>query len=112
MSVDLNKLLKLNALDAFAAKADAKIQAVEAKTDAAFKGVKVVNGNQIEFFTTSDTTTTAAFTIDLAAEMVVDATKTGFVDNFDFANGNYIGATNPNLDDKAVLDHKLQLYQR
>ena len=103
MSVDMSKLLKLNALDAFAAKADAKIQAVEAKTDAAFKGVKVVNGNQIEFFTTSDTTTTAAFTVDLAAEMVVDATKTGFEDNFAFDSDTYVGATNPNLDGKAVF---------
>ena len=103
MSVDMSKLLKLNALDSFAAKADAKIKAVEAKTDAAFKGVKVVNGNQIEFFTTSDTTTTAAFTIDLAAELVVDATKTGFVDDFAFDSDTYVGATNPNLDGKAVL---------
>lgn len=103
MSVDMSKLLKLNALDSFAAKADAKIKAVEAKTDAAFKGVKVVNGNQIEFFTTSDTTTTAAFTIDLAAEMVVDATKTSFVDDFAFDSDTYVGATNPNLEGKSVL---------
>ncbi len=103
MSVDMNKLLKLNALDAFASKADTKIQAVEAKADDAIKGAKVVNGNQLSFYTTSDTTTTAAFTLDLAAEMVVDATKTGFVDNFEFDSDTYVGATNPNLEGKPVL---------
>ena len=101
--MDMNKLLKLNALDAFAAKADTKIKAVEEKADAAFKGAKVVNGNQIALYKTTDTSGTADFTLDLAAEMVVDATKTGFVDNFEFNSETYVGATNPNLDGKAVL---------
>ena len=101
--MDMNKLLKLNALDEFAAKADRKIKSVEAKTDAAFKGAKIVNGNQIALYTTTDTTTTAAVTLDLAAEMVVDATKTGFVDNFEFSAETYVGATDPDLDGKAVL---------
>ena len=101
--MDMNKLLKLNALDAFAAKADAKIKSVEQKADAGFKAARVINGNQIAFYTTTDTTVTSALTLDLAAEMVVDAAKTSFVDNFNFANGNYTGATNPNLDGKAVF---------
>ena len=101
--MDMSKLLKLNALDAFATKADTKIKAVEEKADAAFKGAKVVNGNQIALYKTTDTSGTADFTLDLAAEMVVDATKTGFVDNFEFNSETYVGATNPNLDGKAVL---------
>ena len=43
--IDMTKLVKLQALDALAQKADAKITAVETKADNAFKGAKVVNGN-------------------------------------------------------------------
>ena len=103
MAVDMNKLLKLNALDSLAAKADAKIQEVESKVDAAYKGAKMVNGNTIAFYTTTETTGTPAFLLDLPAEMVVDAAKTTFVPNFNFTSGGYTGATNPNLDGKAVL---------
>lgn len=103
MSVDMTKLVKLGALDTLAQKADAKIKEVETKANAAFKGAKVINGNKIGLYTTADTTGTAALTLDLPAEMVVDATKTGFVPNFNFASGNYTGATNPELDGKAVL---------
>lgn len=103
MTVDMTKFVKLKDLDSFASKADTKIKSVEAKTDLAFKGAKIVNGNQIALYTTTDTTTAAALTLDLAAEMVVDAAKTSFVENFDFANGNYTGATDPDLDGKAVL---------
>lgn len=50
MAVDMNKLLKLKALDAFAAKANTKILAVEAKADDAFKGAKIVNGESVNNF--------------------------------------------------------------
>ena len=33
----------------------------------------------------------------------MDATKTGFVDNFEFSSETYVGATDPDLDGKAVL---------
>lgn len=103
MAVNMQKLTRLEALDALAAKADAKIKEVETKANAAYKGAKVINGNQIGLYTVTDTTGTPALTLDLPAEMVVDALKTGFVSNFNFANGNYTGATNPNLDGQAVL---------
>lgn len=103
MAVDMEKLVRLKALNAFGEKADAKIQEVEVKANAAIKGAKVVNGNTVALYTTTDTTGTADITLDLPAEMVIDATKTGFVPNFDFTNGNYTGATDPDLDGKAVL---------
>lgn len=103
MAVDMTKLVKLSALDSLAQKADAKIKEVEVKANAAFKGAKVVNGNKIGLYTKTDTTGAPDFTLDLPAEMVVDATKTGFVPNFNFASGNYTGATDPELDGNAVL---------
>ena len=102
-TIDMSKLVKLQALDTLAQKADAKITAVETKADNAFKGAKVVNGNTIAFYKSTDTSGTADLTLDLPAEMVLDATKTSFVSNFNFASGNYTGATDPNLDGKAVL---------
>lgn len=54
MSVDMTKLVKLSALDSLAQKADAKIKEVETKANAAFKGAKVVNGNKIALYTTTD----------------------------------------------------------
>ena len=103
MPVDMSKLVKLQALDTLAQKADAKITAVETKANNAFKGAKIVNGNTIAFYKSTDTTGTADLTLDLPAEMVLDSAKTSFVSNFNFANGNYTGATDPNLDGKAVL---------
>ena len=101
--IDMTKLVKLQALDALAQKADAKITAVETKADNAFKGAKVVNGNTIALYKSTDTTGDADVTLDLPAELVLDATQTSFVPNFNFATGNYTGATDPNLDGKAVL---------
>lgn len=103
MAADMTKLVKLGTLDALAAKADTKIKEVEVKANAAYKGAKIINGNQLGLYTTTATTGTPALTLDFPAEMVVDATKTTFVPNFDFANGNYTGASNPNLDGKGVL---------
>ena len=103
MAVDMNKLLKLKALDAFAAKANTKILAVEAKADDAFKGAKIVNGNTLALYKSTDTSGTADLSLDFPAEMVLDATKTGFVPNFTFNSTTYPGATDPDLDGEAVL---------
>ena len=103
MSVDMSKLVKLQALDSLAAKADAKITAVETKADNAFKGAKVVNGNTIALYKSTDTSGTADVTLDLPAEMVLDATKTTFVPNFTFSTETYVGASDPSLNGKAVL---------
>ena len=103
MAVDMNKLVKLQALDMLAAKVDTKVNSVETKADNSFKGAKVVNGNTIELYTGTDTTVEATLTLELPAERVIDTTKTVFVSNFNFENGNYTGANNPNLDGNAVL---------
>ena len=103
MSNNANKLVGLQALDELAKRIDDKIKVVETKANAAFKGVKVVNGNSVALYTTTDTTGTADYTIDLPAEKVVDSEKTEFVAHFNFVNGNYTGATNPNLDGEAVI---------
>lgn len=103
MTIDMTKLVKLQALDTLASRADAKIKEVEAKANNAIKGAKIVNGNTLALYTTTDTSGTADISLDFPAELVLDATKTGFEDNFLFDSSTYVGATNPNLDGKAVL---------
>lgn len=61
------------------------------------------NGNSLRFYNTTDTTTTPTYTIDLPAEMFLDAATTSFVPNFAFSSSTYPGATNPNLEGKAVM---------
>ena len=61
-------------------------------------------GNKISFYTTAETSGSAAFSVDLPADMVLDQTKTKLVDNFAWNEGeDYPGAENPNLDGKPVL---------
>ena len=103
MAVDMNKLVKLQALDTFAAKVDTKVKSVETKADNSFKSARVVNGNTIALYTGTDTAVEATLTLELPAERVIDTTKTKFISNFNFENGNYGGAENPNLDGNAVL---------
>lgn len=62
-----------------------------------------LDGNSLKFYNTSDTTLAAAYTINLPAEMFLDAASTAFVPNFVFSSLSYAGATNPNLDGKAVM---------
>lgn len=61
------------------------------------------DGNSLKFFNTTDTSLTPAYTIDLPAEMFLDAASTSFVPNFAFTASAYPGATNPNLEGKAVM---------
>ena len=103
MADSMDKLVKVSALDALAAKISSKIQAVETKSDSGFKSAKVINGNTIALYTNQDGTGTAALTLDFPAEKVLDTTKTRIVPDFHFASGNYTGATNPNYDGQAVL---------
>lgn len=101
---DLTKLVKLSALNALASRADSKIQAVETKANAGFKDARVVNGNQIALYTATYTEgATAAVTLDLPSELVIDASKTTFVPNFTFNSATYPGATDPSLDNKPVI---------
>ena len=104
MPVDMSKLVKLSALDALASRANTKIQAVETKANAGFKDARVVNGNQIALYTATYTEgATAAVTLDLPSELVIDASKTTFVPNFTFNAETYAGATDPNLNNKPVI---------
>lgn len=62
-----------------------------------------VDGNTLKFYTTTDTTVAAAYTIDLPAEMFLDAASTTFVSRFAYAAATYPNTTNPNLDGKPVM---------
>lgn len=72
---------------------------------AAEKAIKSldVTGNTISFFTSTDKTGDAAFSVDFPAEMFLDQTKTEFVPSFAFSAETYPGATDPKLDSKPVM---------
>ena len=101
MSFDLTNLTNLQALQDLASRIQTKFNALQA-ADVSLKGVSVV-GNSLKFFTSTDTSTTPAFSIDLPAEMFLDSVSTGLVPNFAFSAATYEGATDPNLNGKPVL---------
>ena len=104
MAVDMSKLVKLNALDALASVSSAAINEVKTLAVDAFKSGQV-EGNTVKFYTDKTPAVDAipAFSVDFPSEMVLDSAKTTFVDNFNFASGNYTGATDPGLNGKPVL---------
>ena len=75
---------------------------LEDKIDVAFRGAKFEN-NTLKLFSTTDTSTTPAFTCNFPAEMYLDTTRTVAVNNFTFNSSTYPGATDPNLDGKPVI---------
>ena len=102
MAYDENKLAKLKALKELATRVQTRLEALE-DGGTAIKAA-TVDGNTLKFFDTTDTATaTATYTIDLPAEMFLDAASTSFVPNFTFNSETYSGATNPNLDGKPVM---------
>lgn len=104
MSIDMTKLVRLNALDSLASVTSSAINEVKTTVADAIKNV-AVNGNTVNFYTESevDSSTTVAFTFDFPAEMVIDQAHTTFEPNFAFDSDTYVDATDPNLDGKPVL---------
>ena len=62
-----------------------------------------LDGNTLNFYTSSDTAQTAAFSIDIPAEQFIDQAATSFVPNFYFSAILYPDAVNPNLNGKPVF---------
>jgi len=103
MAYDLNKLARLQAVKDLGDRVKTEIDELKnTGVASALKNVEV-DGNALKFYTSSDTAAEAAFTVDLPAEIFLDAASTSFVPSFNFANGGYTGATNPNFDGKPVL---------
>ncbi len=103
MAYDLERLTRMQAIKDLGDRIKAEIDNLK-NTGVASALKKVdVDGNAIKFYTSSDTATEATFSVDLPAEMFLDAASTKFEPNFNFTGGNYTGATNPNLDGKPVL---------
>jgi len=75
---------------------------VKAVTDTAIKYVSLANGT-IGFYTSADGSGTAAFTVNLPAELVLDTDHTAFEPAFAWSAQDYPGSTNPNLDGKPVI---------
>lgn len=62
-----------------------------------------VDGNTVNFYTSTDKSGTAAFSVDFPSELFLDQTKTTFVAKFKFDAATYPGATDPKLDGKPVM---------
>ena len=75
---------------------------VETAANAAIKALKVT-GNTVNFYTNTDMTGAAAFSMDFPTEMFLDQTKTAFSSKFKFSGTTYPGATDPKLDGKPVM---------
>lgn len=103
MAYDLEKLARLQAIKDLGDRVKAEIGSIKnTGVSSALQKVEV-DGNALKFYTSSDTAAEAAFTVDLPAEIFLDAMSTKFEPNFNFANGNYTGATDPNLEGRAVF---------
>ena len=101
MTIDVTKLAKVQAIKDLAERVQFRIDNLENGGNA-LKGASLV-GNQLNFFTTTDTSTTPAYTFNLQTERFLDDDATNFVPNFTFDSATYVGATNPNLDGKPVM---------
>ena len=93
---------KLKHLASLAAKTSTALAALDSKYTGAFRSLSVV-GNRVSFFTTNDTSGTAAFYFDYPEEVFLDQSVTSLVDNFAWSAATYPGSINPNLDGKTVL---------
>jgi len=84
----------------FAKKAD--LTPIQQLAASAFHSANV-DGNTVNFYTSTDKTGTAVFTMDFPVEMFLDQTKTEFVGKFTWSEAAYPGSTNPNLNNKPVM---------
>lgn len=75
---------------------------VQAAANAAIKSLGV-DGNTVNFYTSTDKSGTAAFSVDFPSELFLDQTKTTFVQKFAFSTETYPGATDPKLAGKPVM---------
>ena len=75
---------------------------MQAAATAAIKSLGV-DGNTVNFYTSTDKSGTAAFSVDFPSELFLDQTKTTFVAKFKFDAATYPGATDPKLDGKPVM---------
>ena len=75
---------------------------MQAAANAAIKSLGV-DGNTVNFYTSTDKSGTAAFSVDFPSELFLDQTKTTFVAKFKFDAATYPGATDPKLEGKPVM---------
>ena len=94
-SYDENKITRVKHLAAV-------LQDTKTRIADTIKYVSCAN-NVISFFKTSDGSGTAAYTVSLPNELVLDQLKTQFVPSFAFSATTYPGATDPSLEGKPVL---------
>ena len=102
MAYNATALVRLSALKNLAAKTKAEIDNINTDVSKAIKSLGV-DGNTVSFYTSTDKSGTAAFSVDFPSELFLDQTKTTFVAKFKFDAATYPGATDPKLDGKPVM---------
>ena len=102
-SYNLNDALQISGIRTMLQRISTRLAALEsAQGITAFQPL-AVDGNTVKFFTTSDTTTTPAYSFDFPEEIFLDQAGTTLVQNFAWSAVTYPNSTNPNLDGKTVL---------
>lgn len=99
---DVSTFVKLSELKTLTQRLKAETDAVAQVAASAIKHVSV-SGNTVSFFTNTEGTGTAAFTVDFPKDLFLDQARTTLVANFTFSTTTYPGAANPNLEGKPVL---------
>ena len=102
-SYNLNDALQISGIRTMLQRISTRLAALEsAQGITAFQSL-AVDGNTVKFFTTSDTTTTPAYSFDFPEELFLDQAGTTLVQNFAWSAVTYPNSTNPNLEGKTVL---------
>lgn len=99
---NVNSVMQFGRLVEFGQGLKTELDAMKLVSASALKSVHV-SGNTIGFYTSTDHSGTAAFTVDFPTELYLDQLKTSFVPSFAFNAETYAGATNPSLEGKPVL---------
>ena len=81
----------------------AKLTALESSQDTTAFHALAVSGNTVNFYVTTDTTTTPAYSFDFPVDKFLDQVRTNIVENFAWSSATYPNSTNPNLDGNTVL---------
>lgn len=81
----------------------AKLTALENSQDTTAFHALAVSGNTVNFYVTTDTTTTPAYSFDFPVDKFLDQVRTNIVENFAWSSTTYPNSTNPNLDGNTVL---------
>lgn len=82
---------------------NSRLNVLENSQDTTAFHALAVSGNTVNFYLTTDTTTTPAYSFDFPVDKFLDQVNTQIVENFAWSAATYPNSTNPNLEGKTVF---------